>query len=187
MTPKPWIATSQSPPTDLRIFKIRDDVWRSPTRDYEQKFITIDAPDWVNIVAITEDFRLVCVRQWRAGTNSVDLEIPGGMIDPGESPLDAGVRELLEETGYRGSGAKVVCQTAPNPAIMNNTCYTVFVSGCQRVAETSFDPGEEIEISTLDLKELEAALMGGEISHSLVVVALQHFLLYRKELLPEYR
>jgi 8-oxo-dGTP pyrophosphatase MutT (NUDIX family) len=180
-----WTQLTKNPARDFRIFQLREDTWGSPNRDYQQNFISIQAPDWVNVVAVTSRLEVVCVRQWRAGTDTVELEIPGGVIDPGDpDAVAAGVRELAEETGYRGQRVELIGQVYANPAIQNNTCYTVFVGGCERVTEQYFDPGEEIEVVILPLSELEGRLLAGAFRHSLVVAAFQHFLLRKSRLIP---
>ena len=178
MQPGFWSRLTDNPLADFRIFKLKEDLWASPNRDYKQNFISIEAPDWVNVVALTQDHQFICVKQWRAGTNTIELEVPGGMIDTRDSsPISAGVRELLEETGYRGEKATIIGKIFPNPAIQNNICHTVFVSGCRKVSETRFDPGEEIVTELIPEKDLEQRLKEGAFQHALVAVAFQHYLL----------
>lgn len=183
MLPGSWSRLTDNPSVDFRIFKLKEDVWASPNRDYQQNFISIEAPNWVNVVALTEDSELICIRQWRAGSNTIELEVPGGMIDTEDSsPTSAGIRELLEETGYQGTNAQTIGQIFPNPAIQNNICYTVFINGCRKVANTQFDPGEEIVTELVPEGELEQRLREGQFQHALVAVAFQHYLLHRERL-----
>ena len=105
----------------------------------------IDAVDWVNVIALTPDDLLVLVEQYRHGTNTVELEIPGGMVDRGDaSPVVAGVRELREETGYEGENARILGKIFPNPAIQSNTCFTVLVENCRPKHALEFDHGEGV-------------------------------------------
>jgi 8-oxo-dGTP pyrophosphatase MutT (NUDIX family) len=122
---EPWQKVTSEPVGDFRIFTIRSDRKISPRTKAEHDFYVIDCVDWVNVVAVTPAQELVMIRQYRHGSNTVELEIPGGMIDREDpSPLAAGVRELREETGFEGEGAQIIGQVFPNPAIMSNTCYT---------------------------------------------------------------
>ena len=128
----------------------------------------------MNVIAITEEGDYVMVRQWRAGSDSCTLEIAGGMVEPGEDPVEAGLRELWEETGYGGGSASVVGVVQPNPAFQNNRCTTVLVRGCSRVGETRFDSGELIEVELMNQSDLRAALRDGRIEHALVIAAFGH-------------
>ena len=67
----------------------------------EGRFIKVKPPDWVTVIPILPDGKFLMVRQYRHGSASLSDEFPAGVIDPGEEPLDAAKRELLEETGYR--------------------------------------------------------------------------------------
>src|SRR5882672_11256530 len=103
MTIKPWQVIGSIPAGDFRIFKIRSDKKISPRTRQEHQFYVLDCVDWVNVIAVTPDEKLVMVEQFRHGTNTVELEIPGGMMDRHEtSPVATAVRELREETGYEG-------------------------------------------------------------------------------------
>jgi 8-oxo-dGTP pyrophosphatase MutT (NUDIX family) len=111
----------------------------------------------------------------------VELEIPGGMIDATDtSPVAAGLRELREETGYAGEKARLLGDIYPNPAIMENTCYTVLVEDCQKKYELQFDPCEDIITRLVPVAEVAGLVAKGRIKHSLVVVALYYYDLYLK-------
>jgi len=177
---KPWPVLQSTPSGNYRIFNIRIDRRRSPRTGAEHDFYVIDCPDWVNVVAVTPDDRLVMVEQFRAGSESVELEIPGGMIDSRDaSPVEAGVRELREETGFEGADASLLGDVLPNPAIMNNTCHTVIVEGCELKHPTEFDQGEDLVTRLVPLSEIPGLILAGKIRHSLVVVALSLYLLKR--------
>src|SRR6266851_7372132 len=96
---KPWLKISSQPLGDFRIFTIRSDRKLSPRTQQEHDFFVIDSVNWVNVIAVTPDQRLVMVEQYRHGSNTVELEIPGGMMDADETdPVKTAVRELREET-----------------------------------------------------------------------------------------
>src|ERR1051325_6325496 len=98
---KPWPKIASKKLGDFRIFSIRSDQKISPRNGQPHDFFIIDCVNWVNVVAVTPDEQLVMVEQYRHGSNTVELEIPGGTMDAADaSPLAAGVRELREETGY---------------------------------------------------------------------------------------
>ncbi|HEX2861258.1 MAG TPA: NUDIX hydrolase, partial [Lacunisphaera sp.] len=132
-------------------------------------------PDWVNVVALTSAHQLVLVRQFRYGTDDFSLEVPGGVIDPGEDPVAAGVRELREETGFVGSSARLLGSVHPNPAMQNNRCHLVLVENARREAALEWDPDEELEVVTRTVDEAYALAYNGGITHALVLNALLLF------------
>ena len=97
----------------------------------EREALVLAAPDWVNVVPLLPDGRVVMVRQWRFGIAAPTLEIPGGIVDPGETPLAAAARELREETGYRAGTLRALGEVTPNPAILANRCATFLATGLE--------------------------------------------------------
>ena len=158
-----------------RIFDLRGVTFRHPVRSIEREFAVIHAPDWVNVVALTSDHRLVMVNQFRYGTNAFSWEVPGGMIDAGEDPVVAGLRELQEETGYAGGTARLLGSIHPNPAILNNRCHLVLVEGVTLTTAVHLDPDEEIEVAVVPVDEVLAWAHSGKITHALVLNALLLF------------
>lgn len=158
-----------------RIFDLRGVEFRHPVRGTQREFVVIDAPDWVNVLALTPDHRLVMVNQFRYGIDAFSWEIPGGMIDVGEDPVAAAVRELQEETGYVGTSARLLGSVNPNPAIMNNRCHLVLVENVVLKEAQEWDDDEEIELTTLPVDEVYAWGQSGRITHSLVLNALLMF------------
>lgn len=179
---KPWPKISSKPVGDFRIFTIRTDLKVSPRTGREHDFYVIDSVNWVNVIAVTPDEKLVMVEQYRHGSNTVELEIPGGMMDPGETlPLATGLRELREETGYEGERARLLSEIFANPAIMSNTCYTVLVENCRLQHAVEFDHGEDLVTRLVPVADLPSLVAGGKIRHPLVVVALYQFELARRQ------
>ena len=180
---KPWKTISSTPAGNFRIFTVRSDRKISPRTQKEHDFYIIDAVNWVTIVAVTPDRQLVMVEQYRHGSNAVELEIPGGMMDAEDaSPVIAGVRELREETGCEGERAQVLGQVSGNPAIMSNTCFTVLVENCRCVHPVEFDHGEDLITRLVPVADLPRLIAAGKINHPLVIVALYHFELWQRGL-----
>jgi ADP-ribose pyrophosphatase len=152
--------------------KIRADSPSEPGKTGE--FVYIDAPDWVNVIALTDDDQVVLIEQYRHGIGAVTLEIPGGTVDAGEAAEAAGMRELAEETGYTGDDVRVIGTVTPNPAILNNICTTLLVKDAQRTCETDLDAMEEIAVRLEPLERIPALIREGRINHSLVLAAF-HF------------
>jgi len=182
-TIKPWEKIGSTPLGDFRIFKIRSDRKVSPRTRQEHDFFVIDCVNWVNVIALTPDRQVVMVEQFRHGSNTVELEIPGGMIDAEDpSPEAAGQRELREETGYAGQNARLIGRVFPNPAIMSNVCFTVLVENCRCAHPLQWDGAEDLLTQLVPVAELPALMAAGKIRHSLVAAALYHFDLYRRGL-----
>ncbi len=178
---KPWPKLSSTPKGDYRIFQVRSDVKTSPRTGHQHDFYVLECVNWVNVVAVTPDEHIVMVEQFRHGSETIELEIPGGMMNPGEpSPVEAGCRELREETGYEGEAGVLLGEVFPNPAIQNNLCYTVMVPNCTMKHATEFDHGEDIFTRLVPVKDIPGLIASGKIKHSLVVVALYHYELWKR-------
>ena len=179
---KPWAKLNSKPLGDFRIFSIRSDQKVSPRTDHPHDFFIIECVNWVNVVALTPDQQIVMVEQFRHGTNTVELEIPGGTMDASDgSPVAAGLRELREETGYEAEQAQILGEIFPNPAIMSNTCYTVLAQNCRLEHEIALDSGEDLLTRLVAVSEIPDLVRTGKIRHSLVVVALYHFDLWQRQ------
>ena len=173
--PSRWEKISEQPQLKTRIFDVLGARYRHPVRSIEREFIVLAAPDWVNVVALTPDGHLVLVRQFRYGIDEFSLEIPGGVIDAGEDPVVAGVRELREETGFSGASARLLGCVHPNPAIQSNRCHFVLVEGAVKSHELAWDADEEIHVTTRPVDEVLALARSGGIVHGLVLNALMLF------------
>lgn len=182
---KPWEKIGSQELGKFRIFNVRSDRKISPRTQAEHDFFVIDCANWVNVIAITPDQKIVMVEQYRHGSNTVELEIPGGMIDAADaSPVTAGTRELREETGYEGERARLLGEIFPNPAIMDNICYTVLVENCRNLHPVEFDSGEDLITRLVPIADLPKLVAEKKIGHSLVAVALYHFELWQRGLKP---
>lgn len=137
---------------------------------------TVRCNDWCNVVAITPEDEIVLVWQYRFGSEALSLEIPGGVIDTGEAPEHAALRELREETGYEAASIEPLLVVEPNPAIQNNRCHTYLARGVRPTALTGFDSMEELETVLLPASRLEELLDSGQITHALVQGPLEVYL-----------
>ncbi|POR01343.1 hypothetical protein AU468_08485 [Alkalispirochaeta sphaeroplastigenens] len=152
----------------------------------ERTYYVMDAPDWVNLVALTRDRSgrecFVMVRQFRHGSNRISLEFPGGVVDPGETPGQAALRELREETGYglrecsSREEPEFLGSVNPNPALMNNRCHTYFVAAVEKVCEPAPESDEHLEVCLVPPEELLTGEGAAEFDHAMMRVALGFFL-----------
>ena len=109
---------------------VRKDYVRMPSGIEMDDYYVLEYPDWINVIAITEDGKFVIERQYRHGTQSVDYELCAGTIEDGETPIDAAKRELFEETGYKGGEWTLYCESCPNPAAMTNR--NILMKNCMK-------------------------------------------------------
>lgn len=170
----PWPTHARKMVAKTRVFEVDIAERISPRTGRHHEFGLLRCPDWVNVVALTADQQLVFVRQWRHGTESVTLEVPGGMVDPGETPIEAAARELLEESGFAGRDLQHIGTVAPNPALQSNRCHSFFVRDCRQVAQTHFDSTEDCQLVLLPAAAARELVGNGQIDHALVVAALSH-------------
>jgi 8-oxo-dGTP pyrophosphatase MutT (NUDIX family) len=173
--PRDWPLLGSRRLQDARVFALRADRSRHPVTGVERDVYVIESPDWVNVIALTERDDVVLIEQFRHGTRRVTLEIPGGMLEPGEDPVTAGLRELREETGFAGGEATLLGHCEPNPAIQDNRCFFVLARGVARVAEASLDEGEDIDVRLAPLRDVPRLLEDGSIRHALVHAAFGAF------------
>ncbi|MCB9377867.1 MAG: NUDIX hydrolase [Holophagales bacterium] len=157
-----------------RLFELRRESLSAGGEERRESMV-LDAPAWVNIVALDAGRRVLLVRQWRFGIAAPTVEIPGGMVDPGESAREAAERELLEETGYRARRWSELGAVEPNPAFLTNRCTTFLAEELERMGEPTGDGEEEIEVEWGDLDAIGARVLSGEIRHALVVAAFYLF------------
>lgn len=152
------------------------DVFRHEMVDGEGRSMgsafTFGCRDWVSIVPVTEDGRFVLVRQYRHGIDDSTLEVPGGIIDEGQEPDAAALRELREESGYGGGTLTALGAVQPNPALQGNWHHMFLLRGARRLGEPEFDAGEYCEVVVVERDELRACVREGKITHALVLLAL---------------
>jgi 8-oxo-dGTP pyrophosphatase MutT (NUDIX family) len=157
---------------DCAVFTVSRALSRSPRTGGDHWFYRIDSPDWVNVVPVTAAGEVVLVRQFRHGSGDFTLEIPGGMVDPGESPTEAAGRELLEETGYRAAELAPLGGVNPNPALFGNTLHAFLARGARRVGEAQNHGTEETHVELVPAARVPELVRAGAIDHALVIAAL---------------
>ena len=177
--PRPWRVVAEEHLQHCKVFDVHRVTMASPSTGAAHPFYRIESPAWVNVVSLTRAEELVMVRQFRQGSREVTLEIPGGIVDPGESPAEAAGRELLEETGYQAGRLVSLGSMSPNPALFANRCHMQVAENCEAVAEIQNSATEETIVELLPLANLQETLRSGGIDHALVVAALYVYELWR--------
>lgn len=140
-------------------------------------FTVVNTSDWVVVIPVDEDGRFILVKQFRAGTESLTFEFPGGAVNTGETHEKAAQRELLEETGSLAQELEHIGTIAPNPAFMKNSAYVYFAKGCKVTSTLNLDPFEDIEVIKVGQDELQEMIKNGSINHSIVVAAFAIYML----------
>ncbi len=168
-------------------------VHRQSTDGRRGDFIELDAPKWSTVVPWFMDLNkgpsFVMVRQYRHGSDSVTIEFPAGIVDEGESPKEAALRELEEETGYKPTGKVVeLGSVSPNPAFMNNRVWFYLVEGVVATGKQSLDPNEQLDILTLPVDQVISMMGTEDFDNGIMMIAQAFFLRYahkNRYLLPQ--
>lgn len=133
---------------------VRKDQVRLPSGYVMNDFFVLEYPEWVNVIAITEDGLFVIEEQYRHGLQRVNFELCAGCVEKDETPLQAAQRELLEETGFGGGTWSEFMVSSPNPNSMNNLCYTFFAVSVQKIQEPLLEKTEDINVHLFKLEEV---------------------------------
>lgn len=175
---KPWRSLSSKELFKTTFFRFRSDQCELPDGRVMPNYYVMEFPDWVNIVPVTEDNKIILVEQYRHANGEVTLEFPGGSTDPRlkEDPAKGALRELLEETGYVPDEVRLIGVQAPNPAMQNNKMHTFIGLGCKKLHEPKLDPFEDIRVVALPIPDVIDKVLSGEINHSVVVASLLYAL-----------
>lgn len=174
--PRPFVVHGQRVVLRTPIFELEARDSENPRTGARSDYYVLRSPDWVNVVAETVEGQVVLVRQWRHGVALPTLEIPGGLLDPGEDPVEAALRELREETGFASDDAQLIGRVHPNPALLDNVCHTVWARGCRQVGEPQPDAGEDLETVLADAEALRGWTLDGTISHAVVICGIHAWL-----------
>ena len=179
----PWIPGERTELASTRILTLYEQRFDCPDHpERSGSFTVIDLRDWINLIALTDPAddplgpRLIMVEQYRFGRECNTLEVVAGIIDEGESPMEAGPRELLEETGYAGGTPEVLGVVDANPALMTNQATTLLIPNCRKVADPSFDANEQLVTRLVRLDEIRDLVSSGHVRNAIVVAALFHYL-----------
>jgi len=175
-----WKILERKPPEDHGIFRVQTKIVRSPRTGTDMEVKAISFNDWVMILPLTENGEVVMIRQYRHGIEEVCLELPGGLIDPGDtSPKAAAERELREETGYEGMDYVSIGSCFPQPAVLKNRGFFFLANNARPVCQPKPDDGEDVEIELLPVNEIPHMIEHGHISNGMVQLAFYKYLVHR--------
>ena len=173
-----WIKLGSREIYQNRILCLREDTYHFIPNDIKKDFTVFEFSDWVNVIPLTADGYIVMIKQFRHGTDSVTLEIPGGLIEKNDSdPSVAALREMQEETGYFSDEMIHIGTVEPNPAIQTNRCHTFLARNAYLKSPQNFDPTESIELELIKAEKVLEMIKAGGITHGLVVAAFAFYML----------
>ena len=179
-TIEPWVTTNEELKYTTNIFKLLSRNMKLESEGKEARFSIIEAPEWMNVIPLTPENEVVLVEQYRYGIEAPTLELPGGMVDPGETHDETARRELLEETGFAGDEWHYLGKVSSNPAFLTNHTHLHVVKNCRKIQEQKLDGNERINVHLLPLDDFLEMVQEGTVHHSLVVAAVAKFLLWER-------
>lgn len=169
---KKWQTIKQERLKDLKIFDLIKVERKHPDLGKQGSFVVLDSPEWINIIPITKDGKIVMIEQYRHGIDEITLEVPGGLVDENEEPAKAAQRECIEETGYAGpEDAELIGINQPNPAFLNNLCYSYVWHDCEKKYEQKLDGNEDINVVLVPVDKAKELILNKTIQHSIVLNA----------------
>jgi 8-oxo-dGTP pyrophosphatase MutT (NUDIX family) len=181
---RPWLRIKSETLLSDRWLTVRADDCELPNGRTLSPYYVLEEKDWVHVFAVAPDARVLTVRQYRYAANTTCLELPGGIIDEGETPLAAARRELLEETGFEATTWTKVATVFANPARQTNQLHIYLAEGLNAGGEQSFDESEEIVHELLDVAVIRAGIRDGSFSQALHIASFylcQEFLAQRQD------
>jgi len=178
---KRWLTKKDKKVFETPIFDLHQ-IERAPdTGENSGDFYVLNAPEWINVIPITPQREIILVEQYRHGIDEVTLEIPGGMVDPGEEPLLSAQRELEEETGYSSNSWDYLGKVSSNPAILTNFTHLYLATNCRKTSEQTPGQFEDISVHIIDLERFFDYIRAGYVHHSIVLSAVAKYLLLEQQ------
>lgn len=158
-------------------FHVRADSCLLPDGRTMEPYFVVEVPNWCNMVAVTEDEKMILVRQYRYPVDATTYELPGGVIEEGEAPEKAALREMEEETGYTSNDVEYLFEVRPNPAINNNTAYFYLARNAVKTTSLNLDPYEDLDVLLFTKEEMRTLLAENKLQHGVQLGAVYEAML----------
>lgn len=171
-SPPPWPRERSATLAEYEMFSVREDRVLSPEGGEPRDYHLVDSPGGVTVIARTRGGEIVLVEQFRHGTRELSLELPSGVVEQGEDPVAAGLRELREETGYAAEGAESIGRIDLNPSWQSTRVEVVVAREARREGEKELDAGEDTRVRTVSLRRLQEMVRRGEVRSAVALAAL---------------
>ncbi len=172
-----WKVLEDKKVFETPIFSLHEIELIPDKKESTHPFYVLNAPEWINVIALTPENEIVLVEQYRAGIHESTLEIPGGMADDGEDPIDAARRELREETGYTSEKWTTLGKVSSNPAILTNFTHLFLAENCEKTSMQQTDGNEDIQVHNMPMETFLELAGKGVVHHSIVLAAIAQYLL----------
>lgn len=159
------------------LFSVVIDKSRSPRTGRVHEFQVLNSEDWVAVIPVTPDKKVILVRQYRHGSGELSLEPPGGLVKKGSSPEESAREELEEETGYEAGHWELLGWMYPMPALFTNRFYVYLATEATPTGRTNPDETEEVETVLVPVDRIREYIKDGEITSAVMIAALNLFLI----------
>ncbi|MBT9484842.1 NUDIX hydrolase [Sediminibacterium sp.] len=169
---KPWTVQQSTVVYAKKWMKIKEEICQLPDGQIINPYFVIDVPDFCNVVMVTTQDEIVMVEQYRHAAGIISLELPGGMIEPGEDPMLAAKREMEEETGYQSNHFELLYTIHPNPPLENNQAHFYLATQLTLTGNTSFDQYEDIKLVLVNKHDFMNKLLQNSFTHGAQVGAM---------------
>lgn len=153
-----------------RWFQARADSCEFPDGRIIEPYYVLEVPDWANTIIVTKEEKIVLVRQYRYAADLTTYELPGGILEKNEEPIEGAKREMEEETGYTSDEIEFLMKLSPNPALNNNTAYFFLARNAYPVANSkNMDEFEDIDVISFSKEEIWQLLKENKMQHGVQI------------------
>ena len=167
-----WKIISSNYVYEKKWLHVKTDTCQLPDGRIIEPYFVIEAPDFCNTIVVTQEEKIILVRQYRHPIQSVTYELPGGVIEVGEDPAVAALREMEEETGYVSTEIEYLFKAATNPALNTSTAYFYLVKNAQQITKRRLDDLEDIDVVSFSKEEFIQLLADNKLQHGVQLGAI---------------